>query len=177
MDALQQQLSNLRTQYELLEERCARLEKERKEMSDKMNEKDDTIEVLKSKIKDFKKRLEMSGVGANKDTSELELLRKNVSEMESIMKMKDFEIKKLKNQSNWGGGDNPSLSNPEDVEKIKSLQSELRKVKQKMEGFTKENGEMKQEMEKAKLEKEGMESLLNKKKFGINSFEYGNGSI
>jgi len=65
-----------------------------------MDEKDDTIDTLKSKIKDFKKRLEMSGVGANKDTSELELLRKNVSEMESIMKTKDFEIKKIKKKIN-----------------------------------------------------------------------------
>jgi len=98
-----------------------------------MDEKDDTIDTLKSKIKDFKKRLEMSGVGANKDTSELELLRKNVSEMESIMKTKDFEIKKLKNQSNWSG--DGSLSNPEDVEKIKSLQSELKKSKTKSRKF------------------------------------------
>jgi len=87
MEELQLQLSNLRTQYELLDEKSQRLEKtKKKEIQDKCEEKDNTIEELKAKIKDFKKRLEMSGVGANKDTSELELLRKNVSEMESIMK-------------------------------------------------------------------------------------------
>jgi len=68
----------------------------------------------------------------------------------------------MKNQSNWNS-DGANLSNPEDVEKIKSLQSELRKEKLKLEGLTKENAEMKQEVEKSTLDKGGMEALLNKK--------------
>jgi len=141
-------------------------------MSDKCDEKDESITALQLKIKDFKKQLEVSGFGASKNTSELELLRKNVTEMESIMKTKDFEIKKLRSRSTKSIGDvTNSLSNPEDLETIQSLQSELEKLKQKMEKLNSRYVEMKQELEKVTLEKESMESLLNKKKCRVSAFE------
>ncbi|ETO36304.1 intracellular protein transport protein [Reticulomyxa filosa] len=168
VEALEQQLGNLRTQYELLNEKCERIEKQKQEMSQQCDQKDETIDALNLKIKEFKKQLEMSGIGVNKNAGELGLLRKNVAEMESIIKTKDFQIRKLQNQSSWSGTDangnaTTNWSSPEDLEKIKSLESELQKNKLKMERFVKEFGEMKVDLEKSTLEKQSMESLLNKK--------------
>jgi len=125
--------------------------KQKEEISENCDQKDETIDALNLKIKEFKKQLEMSGLGANKNAGELGLLRKNVTEMESIIKTKDFEIKKLKNKASWSSANNNTnglSSNPEDAEKINTLESELQKEKQKLERIIKDHGDMKQEMEK-----------------------------
>merc|ERR1712083_398442 len=68
-----------------------------KSLEEEAAENEKLIKKQKKKIKALQKELDTSGYGDSKQKSTLSLLRANVDNMESIIRDKDFQIKKLKN--------------------------------------------------------------------------------
>ena len=96
-------------------------------------ENEKLIKKQKKKIKALQKELDTSGYGDSKQKSTLSLLRQNVDTLESNIRTKNFEIKKLKNNLAAMG---VSASSSEEAKKLKadndSLTNEVEKVKKSL---------------------------------------------
>jgi len=115
----EQQIAQLKTDNQLLEEKLQRLQKTNQKSENTLGEKDEENASLKKQIEKLQQQLGLAGIGKNKSSSELELLRKNVDELTQIVRLRDFEIKKLKNQSYMIGNTNNEENNLK--EKNKSI--------------------------------------------------------
>jgi len=135
IEKYEQQIGQLKTNYQLLEEKLQRVQKTNQKLESDCGEKDEDINSLKKQIEKLQQQLGLAGIGKNKNSSELELLRKNVDELTQIIRLRDFEIKKLKNQSYMIG--NADSDNNELKEKIKAFEDQQSTL-------TKENLENKQ---------------------------------
>jgi len=85
-------------------------------------------------LKKLEQQLGLAGIGKNKNSSELELLRKNVDELTQMIRLRDFEIKKLKNQNIMTG--NVDNDNSDLKEKSKNIRRST--IKDNKRKFTKQ---------------------------------------
>jgi len=85
-----------KTNYQLLEEKLQRVQKAHQQLEIDFSEKDEENTAFKKQIEKLQQQLGLAGIGKNKNSSELELLRKNVDELTQMIRLRDFEIKKLK---------------------------------------------------------------------------------
>merc|ERR1712038_622872 len=97
----------------------------------------------KKKIKDLQNQLDTSGFGDSKQKSTLSLLRKNVNELESIVRTKNFEIKKLKNNLKAGGQMTGSVS--DNSAELKQLKKQNDSLNNKLDKLSNKNKKYKNE--------------------------------
>jgi len=130
IERLKNLVGEFKTKYELEKEAFARHKKSMAAMTSELDDKDKVIAQKTKKIKALKAELETSGYGDSKQKSTVSLLRKNVEEMESILRSKDFDIKKLKNNLNafkmgGGGGGSGNDNHRKEVAQLKQERERL----------------------------------------------------
>ena len=89
-----------------------------------MAEAEGKIKSQKKKIKQLQTSLDLSGYGDSKKGATVNLLRQNVDTLESNIRSKDFEIRKLKNNLKAvGGGD--AAHKEEESANLKILENQV----------------------------------------------------
>eukprot|EP01084_Bolivina_argentea_P201316 344126_1 len=97
---LERTVKNMELNTEEIKEKEVRYESTISELHKAMKKKDKLITEQKKKIKKFEKELELSEFGDNKKFSQMSLLKKNVGNMQTIIRDKDNQIKTLTNKLN-----------------------------------------------------------------------------
>merc|ERR1719192_675623 len=92
-----------------------------------MSQMEGTIKAQKKEIKRLQTVIDQSGYGDAHQKAELNLLRQNVETLESNIRTKDFEIRKLNNNMKaMGGGD--EAHQQEEKENLKILEDQVKEL-------------------------------------------------
>merc|ERR1712228_694983 len=133
IELLRKQVGEYKTKYQIEQEALVRHKKATKSLEEEAEENEKLIKKQKKKIKALQKELDTSGYGDSKQKSTLSLLRQNVDTLESNIRTKNFEIKKLKNNLKAMG---VSASATEETKKLQSendsLMNEVEKAKKSL---------------------------------------------
>ena len=113
-----------KTKWGLKAEEFDRLKKATDGHEEAMSEAKEKIKAQKKKIKQLQSDLDMSGFGDSKQKSTVQLLRANVETLESNIRSKDFEIRKLTNNLKAMGGGQEAHKDENDAN-VKLLEKQV----------------------------------------------------
>merc|ERR1712087_1030219 len=117
-----------KTKYGLEAEKLERHRKASAQHDQAMAELEGTVKAQKKEIKRLQTIIDQSGYGDAHQKAELNLLRQNVETLESNLRTKDFEIRKLNNNMKaMGGGD--EAHEAKDNANLKLLESQVQELK------------------------------------------------